>query len=234
MLITRTLLIGVGLVVAMAAACQRRTNLDPDETAPITSPKPAAEPATGASSGGTGSSMTGTGSTGTGTTTGTAAPLPDEPTPPAMPAPSGETSPGMVHLGDTGRTVSSGSTGTGTATGTASGTSGTSGTMDGTGGDATSGTGGIVSGPVISPADADRTSRVRRAIMAENTLSDVAREIEVTTADGVVTLVGQVASLAERKLVIRRATQVAGQGNVLDALLLVAETPSPAAKPTTP
>lgn len=85
---------------------------------------------------------------------------------------------------------------------------------------------GTASGPVVatpgtdSGGEADNardrkiTEDVRRAILADDSLSTDAKNVTVTTDNGVVTLDGTVASEGEKKLVAAKALQVAGVKSV--------------------
>jgi hypothetical protein len=66
------------------------------------------------------------------------------------------------------------------------------------------------SGPTDDERDRRITEDVRRAITGDASLSTQAKQVVVTTDDGVVTLEGSVATEHERKLVREKALQVAG------------------------
>jgi osmotically-inducible protein OsmY len=71
-------------------------------------------------------------------------------------------------------------------------------------------------------ADMDTTRRVRKAIMADQSLSSAARNVRVTTANGVVMLRGPVKSDAERDELGAKALKVAGKNRVENQLDVVA------------
>ena len=63
-------------------------------------------------------------------------------------------------------------------------------------------------------ADIDRTAEIRKRILDTPDTSTNARNCKVITANGKVTLRGPVDSEAERELIVKIATAVAGEGNV--------------------
>jgi osmotically-inducible protein OsmY len=67
-------------------------------------------------------------------------------------------------------------------------------------------------------ADRDITQKIRKALMADKTLSTYAHNVKVIVHDGKVTLRGPVRSDAEQRTVADLATKVAGAGNVTDEL----------------
>jgi len=68
------------------------------------------------------------------------------------------------------------------------------------------------------PADIEMTRQIRRALMADKSLSTTARNVKVITIDGTVTLRGPVNSEYEKTVVANKAQQVAGAGHVNDQL----------------
>lgn len=68
-----------------------------------------------------------------------------------------------------------------------------------------------------SEADRNITAEIRRAVMAES-LSVNASNCKIITVNGVVTLRGPVATIAERDLVQAKATAVAGVKSVVNEL----------------
>jgi osmotically-inducible protein OsmY len=62
------------------------------------------------------------------------------------------------------------------------------------------------------------TQQIRKAVMADKSLSTYAHNVKVISQDGVVTLKGPVRSDDERKSIIAKAEQIAGQGKVTDQL----------------
>jgi hyperosmotically inducible protein len=68
------------------------------------------------------------------------------------------------------------------------------------------------------PSDWDITTRVKKTIMSDNSLSAKARTISVTTNNGVVTLTGTVISKDESRRVVRMVKNVPGVTNVNNQL----------------
>jgi len=64
------------------------------------------------------------------------------------------------------------------------------------------------------------TRDIRRALVADKTLSTYAHNVKVITANGEVTLKGPVRSEDERKAVEAKAIEVAGQGRVANELTI--------------
>lgn len=67
-------------------------------------------------------------------------------------------------------------------------------------------------------SDRDLTQRIRKAVMDDGTLSTNAHNCKIVVRDGTVTLVGPVASDAERARVAELATQIAGADKVTNQL----------------
>ena len=67
-------------------------------------------------------------------------------------------------------------------------------------------------------ADLDTTQRIRKAIVADDSLSTDAKNVKIITNDGVVTLRGPVKNDAERKAIEAMARQAAGSNRVEDHL----------------
>lgn len=67
-------------------------------------------------------------------------------------------------------------------------------------------------------ADRDLTQRIRKAIMADKSLSTTAKNIKIITTNGTVTLRGPVKNLHEREAIEAKAQQVAGVTNVENQL----------------
>jgi hyperosmotically inducible periplasmic protein len=68
------------------------------------------------------------------------------------------------------------------------------------------------------PADIEMTRQIRRALVADKSLSTTARNVKVITIDGTVTLRGPVNSEYEKTVVANKAQKVAGAGHVNDQL----------------
>jgi osmotically-inducible protein OsmY len=67
-------------------------------------------------------------------------------------------------------------------------------------------------------ADLDLAKNVRHALMEDKSLSTYAHNVKVIAQDGKVTLKGPVKSDDEKQAIAAKATEVAGQGNVVDEL----------------
>jgi len=63
-------------------------------------------------------------------------------------------------------------------------------------------------------ADVDITRQIRKAIVADKSLSTNAHNIKIITADGVVTLKGPVQTDTEKSAIEKMAAEVAGAGHV--------------------
>ena len=72
-------------------------------------------------------------------------------------------------------------------------------------------------------ADRDLTRKIRQAIISEEGLSTIAKNVKIITVDGVVTLRGPVNSPQEREQIVARALSFAGNGNVNNLLELKTE-----------
>ena len=72
-------------------------------------------------------------------------------------------------------------------------------------------------------ADRQLMQKVRKAVVADKSLSTQAHNINITSQDGTVTLKGTVKSDEEKKSIEDKATEIAGQGKVTSEL---AVTPS--------
>ncbi len=83
--------------------------------------------------------------------------------------------------------------------------------------------GGIVSGqqsdqaaqpPVANDPDQALTDKIRAALQEDESLSPSAKNVDITTSSGKVTLRGTVKSQAEKKAVEAKARQLAGSGEI--------------------
>ena len=81
------------------------------------------------------------------------------------------------------------------------------------------------SGATLTPGDqsesqTDRrlTQQIRKAIMADKSLSTTAKNVKVITVNGTVTLRGPVKSLREKEAIEAKAQQIAGATNVENQL----------------
>ncbi len=72
-------------------------------------------------------------------------------------------------------------------------------------------------------SDRDIMQSIRKAIMADSSLSSYAHNVKVISKNGKVTLKGPVRSEEEKKLVESKATEVAGAGNVTDEMTVKPE-----------
>jgi hyperosmotically inducible periplasmic protein len=77
------------------------------------------------------------------------------------------------------------------------------------------------SGTTLTPGDQsesedDRTvtQQIRKAVMADDSLSTMAKNIKIITADGVVTLRGPVQSPHEKEVIAAKAQQFAGMNKI--------------------
>ena len=62
--------------------------------------------------------------------------------------------------------------------------------------------------------DREITQKIRRALMADKTLSTYAHNVKIVAQDGQITLKGPVRTEVEKKTVEAKATEVAGAGRV--------------------
>ncbi|MCC6272948.1 MAG: BON domain-containing protein [Deltaproteobacteria bacterium] len=74
--------------------------------------------------------------------------------------------------------------------------------------------------------DLELTQSLRRALMAEGSLSINAKNVKIVTVRGVVTLRGPVATAAERDWINAKALQLAGTGKVVNQLEVVQNKPN--------
>lgn len=65
-----------------------------------------------------------------------------------------------------------------------------------------------------NPADLDTTQQIRKAMMADDSLSTTAKNVKVITENGVITLRGPVKTEAEKKAIEAKARSVAGNNRV--------------------
>ena len=79
-------------------------------------------------------------------------------------------------------------------------------------------------------SDLETSRQIRRAIMADKSLSTYAHNIKIVTQQGKVTLRGPVRTEAEKETVQSKATEVAGAANVTSAVTVV---PAKSRKPKT-
>ena len=67
-------------------------------------------------------------------------------------------------------------------------------------------------------ADRELSQKIRKAVVADDSLSTSAHNIKIITVDGVVTLRGPVKSAEERKAIGAKAVKIAGAGKVKNQL----------------
>jgi osmotically-inducible protein OsmY len=70
----------------------------------------------------------------------------------------------------------------------------------------------------MTKADRDLTQKIRKAVVADKTLSVAAHNVHIGAQDGAVTLTGTVKSEDEKKAVEDKATEIAGTGKVTSEL----------------
>ena len=63
-------------------------------------------------------------------------------------------------------------------------------------------------------SDRDLTAKIRRSIIAEKSLSTYAHNVKIIVVGGSVTLKGPVHSDAEKQMIEKKATEIAGTGKV--------------------
>ena len=71
--------------------------------------------------------------------------------------------------------------------------------------------------------DRELTQRVRKAIMQDKSLSTYAHNVKIISQNGTVTLKGPVRTDEEKRAIEAQASQVAGQGKVVNDLTVVPE-----------
>jgi osmotically-inducible protein OsmY len=69
-----------------------------------------------------------------------------------------------------------------------------------------------------NPDDRQLTQKIRKAVVADKSLSTYAHNVKIISQDGAVTLKGPVRSEEEKKAVLAKAEEVAGRGKVTDEL----------------
>jgi len=70
----------------------------------------------------------------------------------------------------------------------------------------------------MNQPDRKITQEIRKAVMADKSLSTYAHNVKIITQNGTVTLKGPVRSDEEKKTIVAKATEVAGAGKVTDEL----------------
>jgi hyperosmotically inducible periplasmic protein len=74
-----------------------------------------------------------------------------------------------------------------------------------------------------NPADRDLTSKIRKAIVNDKTLSTYAHNVKVISQNGTVTLKGPVRSDAEIKSILAKAQDMAGADKVVNEMAVQPE-----------
>jgi hyperosmotically inducible periplasmic protein len=69
-----------------------------------------------------------------------------------------------------------------------------------------------------STTDRDTMQKIRKAVMADKTLSTYAHNVKIISQGGKVTLKGPVRSEDEKSSIEQKATDVAGAGNVTNGI----------------
>jgi osmotically-inducible protein OsmY len=75
----------------------------------------------------------------------------------------------------------------------------------------------------MSKADRDLTQKIRKAVVADKSLSLAAHNVNIAAQDGTVTLKGSVKTEEEKKTVEDKATEIAGTGKVTSELTVSGE-----------
>jgi len=70
----------------------------------------------------------------------------------------------------------------------------------------------------MNEPDRKLTQQIRKAVMADKSLSTYAHNVKIVTQNGSVTLKGPVRSEEEKKTIVAKATEVVGAGKVTDEL----------------
>jgi osmotically-inducible protein OsmY len=78
-----------------------------------------------------------------------------------------------------------------------------------------------------TPADRELTQKIRRAVVADNSLSMTAHNVKIITVNGQVTLRGPVKSEQEKQAIERKAVEIAGAGKVQNQLEVAHERVEP-------
>jgi osmotically-inducible protein OsmY len=70
----------------------------------------------------------------------------------------------------------------------------------------------------MNPADRGLTQKIRKAIVADKSLSTYAHNVKIISQNGLVTLKGPVKSEDEKKAVLEKAVAIAGADKVTDQI----------------
>jgi hyperosmotically inducible protein len=71
--------------------------------------------------------------------------------------------------------------------------------------------------------DRETTQKIRRAIVADKSLSTYAHNVKIITVDGMVTLKGPVRSEEEKRTVEEKAAEIAGKDNIKSEIGIAAK-----------
>jgi hyperosmotically inducible protein len=74
--------------------------------------------------------------------------------------------------------------------------------------------------------DRELTQKIRKAIMADKSLSSYAHNVKIITQGGQVTLKGPVRSEEEKQIVLAKATELAGADHVVDQVTIAPAKPT--------
>jgi len=73
-----------------------------------------------------------------------------------------------------------------------------------------------------SQADRELMQKIRKALVADKSLSSYAHNVKIIAQNGKVTLKGPVHSEAEKQAIEQKATEIAGAGNVTNEIIIKA------------
>ena len=77
-----------------------------------------------------------------------------------------------------------------------------------------------------SAGDRELTQKIRKAIMDDKSLSSYAHNVKVISRDGKVTIKGPVRSEDEKRVVVAKATELAGADNIVNQVTIAPAKPS--------
>jgi len=75
----------------------------------------------------------------------------------------------------------------------------------------------------MNKADRELTQKIRKAVVADKSLSTTAHNVKIISQDGTVTLKGNVKSDEEKKAIEDKATEIAGAGKVTSELTVASK-----------
>jgi osmotically-inducible protein OsmY len=82
----------------------------------------------------------------------------------------------------------------------------------------------------MNSSDREMTRKIRRAIVADKSLSTYGHNVKVITQNGTVTLKGPVHSEDEKRTIESKATEIAGQNNVKNEITVKGDSQADRAK----